>query len=195
VKVLSRTGSGAWSSLIAGIDWCINKKNLDILSMSLGGSSAPSALEAICKAAWNQGAILIAAAGNDYGGPVSHPAKYKSVIAVSAIDSSNVLAVFSNKGPEIELCAPGVQVLSTKMGGGHVRMSGTSMACPHVAGAAAIAKGSHRYADNVTIRRLLAQTADFLGTPGRDDEYGFGRVDPHQAAFSSAPPPAMPGLP
>jgi len=195
VKVLSRTGSGAWSSLIAGIDWCINKKNLDILSMSLGGSSAPSALEAICNAAWNQGAILIAAAGNDYGGPVSHPAKYKSVIAVSAIDSSNVLAVFSNKGPEVELCAPGVQVLSTRVGGGHVRMSGTSMACPHVAGAAAIAKGSHRYADNVTIRRLLAQTADNLGAPGRDEEYGFGRVDPHQAAFSSALPPAIPGIP
>ncbi len=195
VKVLSRTGSGAWSSLIAGIDWCINKKNIHVLSMSLGGSSAPSALEAICTAAWNQGAILVGAAGNDYGGPVSHPAKYKSVIAVSAIDSSNALASFSNKGPEVELCAPGVQVLSCRAGGGHVRMSGTSMACPHVAGAAAIAKGTHRYADNITIRRLLAQTADFLGTPGRDDDFGYGRVDPHQAAFAHALPPTIPGIP
>ncbi|MEK6480614.1 S8 family peptidase [Catalinimonas sp. 4WD22] len=195
VKVLSRTGIGAWSSLIAGIDWCINKKNMDIISMSLGASSAPSAVEAICQAAWDKGAILVAAAGNGYGAPVGYPAKYNSVIAVSAIDSNNALAEFSNKGDEIELCAPGENVLSTKAGGGYVKYSGTSMACPHVAGAAAIAKGTHRYASNVSLRRLLALTADNLGNPGRDPKFGFGRVDPHQAAFSTTPPDAIPGLP
>jgi len=194
VKVLSRTGSGAWSSLIAGIDWCINKKNMDIISMSLGARSAPSAVEAICQAAWDKGAILVAAAGN-FNDPVIAPALYPSVIAVSAIDGSNAKASFSCFGPEVELCAPGVNVLSTKAGGGYVRYSGTSMACPHVAGAAAIAKGTHRYANNVTIRRLLAQTADGLGNPGRNDIFGFGRVDPHQAAFSTVVPGAIPGLP
>ncbi|WKN30207.1 S8 family peptidase [Porifericola rhodea] len=194
VKVLSRTGSGAWSSLIAGIDWCINKKNMDVISMSLGGSSAPSAVESICQAAWNKGAVLVAAAGNN-NGPVIAPAKYPSVIAVSAIDSANAKASFSCFGPEVELCAPGVQVLSTKVGGGYVKLSGTSMACPHVAGAAAIARGTHRYADNVSIRRLLAVTADNLGNPGRDPEFGFGRVDPYQAAFSRSVPGAVPGIP
>ncbi|MDF9796135.1 subtilisin [Catalinimonas alkaloidigena] len=194
VKVLSRTGSGAWSNLIAGIDWCINKKNMDIISMSLGASSAPSAVETICLAAWKKGAILVAAAGNS-GGPVGAPALFPSVIAVSAIDNTNTLASFSCRGSEVELCAPGVNVLSTKAGGGYVKYSGTSMACPHVAGAAAIAKGTHRYASNVEIRSLLARTADELGNPGHDDDFGYGRVDPHQAAFSNTAPSPIPGLP
>jgi subtilisin len=194
VKVLDKTGSGAWSNLIAGIDWCVNKKDLNILSMSLGGDSAPTALETMCKLAWSQGALLIAAAGNN-GGNVGYPAKYQSVIAVSAIDSANNIPVWSSRGVEVELCAPGVSVLSTIPGGGYGNMSGTSMACPHVSGAAALAWGSHRYTNNVTIRRLLAWRADDLGSPGRDPEHGFGRVDAEQVAAEMAVPPAIPGIP
>jgi subtilisin len=93
------------------------------------------------------------------------------------------------------LTAPGVNVLSTVPGGGFGTMSGTSMACPHVSGTAVVAWGGHRYADNVTIRRLLAWTADNLGVPGRDPLYGFGRVDADQAAGELTPPPAIPGIP
>lgn len=195
VKVLSKSGSGQWSWLIAGIDWCVNKKELNILSMSLGSPSpAPSAVETMCQAAWNKGALLVAAAGNT-GGSVGYPARYPSVVAVSAIDSANTIASFSSRGPEVELCAPGVDVLSTAPGGGFRKLSGTSMACPHVSGAAALAWGGHRYADNTTIRRLLAWRADNLGNPGRDDLYGFGRVDAEQVACEMTPPPAIPGLP
>jgi subtilisin len=196
VKVLSKTGSGAWSNVIAGIDWCVNKKDLNILSMSLGGNSQPpKAFLTMVNLAWGKGAILVAAAGNDYGGPVGWPAKYKNVIAVSAIDNANNLAGFSSKGPEVELCAPGVSVLSTVPGGGYGTMNGTSMACPHVSGAVALAWGSHRYANNVTIRRLLAWTADNLGAPGRDKDFGYGRVDAEQASASMSVPPAIPGIP
>jgi subtilisin len=195
VKVLDKSGSGAWSNLIAGIDWCVNKKDIAVLSMSLGGGAAPSALEAMCNLAWSKGRLLVAAAGNDHGGPVGYPAKYASVIAVSAIDSGNNWATFSSKGPEVELCAPGVDVLSTIPGGSYGKKSGTSMACPHVSGAAVLACGSHRYADNVTIRRLLAWTSDNLGTPGRDEYFGFGRVDAEQAAAAMGTPPAIPGIP
>ena len=195
VKVLNRFGSGQWSWLIAGIDWCVNKKGLDILNMSLGGASAPQALEDMCNMAFNKGALLVAAAGNTGRTPVGTPAKYDSVIAVSAIDNNNVLAGFSSRGPEAELCAPGVNVLSTIPGGSYGTKNGTSMACPHVSGAAALAWGTHRYTDNITIRRLLAHTADNLGNPGRDPEYGFGRVDAEQAACTFGEPPAIPGIP
>jgi subtilisin len=166
--------------------------------MSLGGT-APSAVQTMCDLAFSRGVLLVAAAGNS-GGPVEHPARYGSVIAVSAIDAANQLAAFSCRGPEIELCAPGVDVLSTVPGGGYARLSGTSMACPHVSGAAALAWSTHRFAPagvalNVTIRRLLASTADNLGIPGRDNNFGFGRVDAEQAAFEFAVPPAVPGLP
>lgn len=193
VKVLSNSGSGNWSWLIAGINWCI-QNDIRIISMSLGGSSAPAALETMVNAAWAKGLLLVAAAGNS-GGAVGVPARYRNVIAVSAIDSTNTVAPFSCRGPEVELCAPGVSVLSTVPGGGYSTMSGTSMACPHVSGAAALAWGSHRYANNVTIRRLLAWTADNLGVPGRDNLYGYGRVDAEQAAFMLTVPPAIPGIP
>lgn len=196
VKVLSNSGSGNWSWLIAGIDWCI-KNNMRVLSMSLGGSAAPSALEAMCNAAFNKGLLLVAAAGNSGPGmgTVGFPAKYQSVIAVSAIDSANAIAGFSSRGPEVELAAPGVNVLSTIPGGGYGTMSGTSMACPHVSGAAVLAWGGHRYANNITIRRLLAWTSDNLGVPGRDPLFGYGRVDADQAAGELAVPPAIPGIP
>jgi subtilisin len=196
VKVLSNSGSGDWSWLIAGIDWCIKNK-MRVLSMSMGGVPAPAALEAMCNAAFNKGLLLIAAAGNSGPAPnsVIFPAKYQSVVAVSAISSSNATPDFSSRGPEVELCAPGVDVLSTIPGGGFGKKSGTSMACPHVSGSAALAWGGHRYADNITIRRLLAWTADNLGVPGRDNFFGFGRVDADQAACELNQPPAIPGIP
>lgn len=197
VKVLSAGGSGNWSWLISGIDWCI-KRRIKVLSMSLGGSAAPSALEAMCDAAWNRGLLLIAAAGNTgaTSSPgVGVPAKYANVVAVSAIDDANTIASFSSRGPEVELCAPGVQVLSTLPGGSYGKLNGTSMACPHASGAAVVAWGGHRFSDNVTIRRVLARTADILGVPGRDDLYGYGRVDAAQAACTRTPQAAVPGIP
>lgn len=184
VKVLSSTGEGQWSWLIAGIDWVTEKKGLRILSMSLGGGGAPAALEQMVNSAYDDGCLLVAAAGNSGPGDntVNQPATYDNVVAVSAIDGSNQIAGFSSRGPEVEITAPGVNVLSTTKGGGYGNNSGTSMACPHVAGAAAMAWGSHRTTNNKQIRKLLQVTADNLGPPGRDDEYGFGRVDANQAA-------------
>jgi subtilisin len=197
VKVLSNSGSGNWSWLIAGIDWCINNK-MHILSMSLGSPSpAPTALETMCNTAFAKGLLLVAAAGNSGPGmgTVGWPGRYKNVIAVSAIDSSNLIAGFSSRGPEVELCAPGVNVLSTIPGGGYGTKSGTSMACPHVSGAAALAWSTHRFNDNVTIWNLLASTADNLGLPAWDPLYGYGRVDAEQAAFEFTVPPTIPMKP
>ncbi len=198
VKVLNSSGSGQFSWVIAGIYWCI-KNGIRVLNMSLGGTAAPTALQTMCDLAWNSGLILVAAAGNS-GGAVGFPASYSSVIAVSAIDSANLIAGFSSRGPKIELCAPGVNILSTMPGNAYGILSGTSMASPHVTGVAALALSSHRWAPagvahNVAIRRLLAKTADNLGIPGRDPLYGFGRVDAEEAAFSFAVPPAIPGIP
>lgn len=196
VKVLDKTGSGQFSWIISGIDWCISH-GIKIVSMSLGGESAPAALETMCNTAWSKGLLLVAAAGNSGPGPntVNFPAKYKNVIAVSAIDGSNVIASFSSRGPEVELCAPGVNVLSTIPGGGYGSKSGTSMACPHMSGAAAVVWGAHRLSNNETIWNLLASTADNLGVPGWDKDYGYGRVDVEQAACALTPPPVKPKKP
>ena len=188
VKVLGRSGSGAWSNLIAGIDHAVNNIEARILSMSLGALAAPSAVEAVCDMAYEKGALLIAAAGNE-GGAVGAPANFDSVMAISAIDNAGGLASFSNRGPEIELCAPGVEVLSCSPGGGYRRLSGTSMACPHVAGAAAVTWGAHRWAANSEIRALLTWRADLMGRLGKTDEFGFGRIDAEAAACELERPP------
>lgn len=203
VKILATNGSGNWSWLIAGLEWCINN-GIQVLNMSLGGSSAPTALQTMCDLAWERGLILVAAAGNSDGSDtadtVGYPAKYKSVIAVSNITDANTLSPSSSRGPKVELCAPGTNILSTVPGGGFSNLTGTSMASPHVAGAAALALSTHRWppaglANNVAIRRLLASSADNLGIPDRDRLYGFGRVDAEEAAFSFSVPPSVPGLP
>jgi subtilisin len=184
VKVLSGTGSGQWSWLIAAIDWVTEKKGPRILSMSLGGGGAPAALEQMVDSAYDDGCLLVAAAGNSGPGEdtVNQPATYDNVVAVSAIDGSDLIASFSSRGPEVELAGPGVNVLSTWKGGGYRPLNGTSMACPHVSGAAAMAWGAHRTINNKQVRKLLQMTADNLGPAGRDEEYGFGRVDAAQAA-------------
>jgi subtilisin len=199
VKVLDQNGSGQFSWIIAGIDWCI-QNGIHVVSMSLGGGAAPAALETMCNTAWSKGLLLVAAAGNAQrqmpvppaASNVGFPAKYQNVIAVSAIDSSNVIAEFSSRGPEVDVCAPGVTVLSDKLGGGTTTMSGTSTACPHVAGVAAVAWGSHRFSNNEQIWNLLASTVDNLGVPDWDLFYGYGRVNALAAAAAMVPPPVVP---
>ncbi|AYG64448.1 S8 family peptidase [Rhizobium jaguaris] len=199
VKVLDRNGSGQFSWVIAGIDWCIQNK-MHIISMSLGGSAAPTALQTICNVAWDRGLLIVAAAGNAQiqdpvppaASNVGFPGKYKNVISVSAIDSGNVITSFSSRGAEVDVCAPGLNVLSTAPGGGYATMSGTSMACPHVAGAAALTWGAHRFSNNEQIWNLLASTVDNLGMPGWDRLYGYGRVNANAASGALVPPPTVP---
>jgi subtilisin len=193
VKVVSNSGAGQWSQLILGLDWCIANK-MHIASIQLGGPSAPIALETICNAAFTNGLLLIATAG--VGGPamgtVAAPARYKNVIAVSSVDTADVITPFSSRGSEVELCAPGINVLSAKPGGGYQSWSGTAGACAHVSGAAAVAWGAHRFATNIQIWNLLAGTARPLGNPGWDPLYGYGRVQADRAALAPSPLPVAP---
>lgn len=175
-KVLNSRGSGYMSDVIAGMDYCA-QNNAKVISMSLGTSSDVQAVHDMVDAAYAQGVLLVAAAGNDYGGAVSYPAAYDNVVAVSATDKNNNLAAFSSVGPEVELAAPGVGILSTWNDGGYNTISGTSMATPHVSGVAALAWEANPLLSNVEIRALLQQTADDLGMTGRDSFYGYGLVD------------------
>ena len=175
VKVLDRTGSGYVSDVIAGIEWS-DDNGMQVISMSLGSSSDSTPLEWACNAAADAGIVVVAAAGNS-GSGVNYPAKYESVIAVSATDDTDTIALFSSRGPEVELAAPGVSIYSTYRGGGYATMSGTSMACPHVAGTAALAIGD--------VRQRLRDTAEDLGPTGFDTKYGYGLVDAEAAAGSA----------
>ncbi len=179
VKVLDRYGSGTYSNIIAGIEWAINN-DIDVINMSLGGSSGSTALEQACDAAYKAGILVVAAAGNEgtsTGGTecIGYPAKYSSVMAVGSITSSNIRSYFSSTGATLEIMAPGSDVYSTTINGSYGTMSGTSMACPHVAGVAALVWSAKPSLTNVQLRNALNETAnDLWNDPWR---YGNGLVD------------------
>jgi subtilisin len=196
LKVLDSTGSGYISDVIAAIEWAIETRkdtdtsnNIQIISMSFGSNSGVTAYETACSQAYNSGILLVAAAGNDgnirgTGDSVDYPAAYSSVIAVAATDSMNKRASFSSTGPAVELAAPGVNILSTYEND-LTSLSGTSMACPHVAGTAALVLAANPSFTNGNIRNRLAKTTTDLGTWGRDKLYGYGLVNAKAAAAVS----------
>jgi len=139
VKVLASNGSGSYSAIISGIEWA-TKNKMNVINMSLGGGGYMTAMHNAIKAAVAAKVTVVCAAGND-SGPVNYPAKYAESIAVSASDINNNIAYFSSRGSEIEFIAPGVDIYSTSISGGYQKMSGTSMACPHMAGLAALSVG------------------------------------------------------
>ena len=173
-KVLDNTGRGSWDDIAAAIEWTADQ-GYDVGSMSLGGSSGSGVVADACEYADDEGVLLVAAAGNS--GPctdcVGYPAAYDEVVAVSATDENDDLAGFSSTGPEVELAAPGVGVLSTLPGDDYDEYSGTSMACPHVAGAGAILMANG--ASNDKARSDLHNGADDIGLD--DNEQGHGRLN------------------
>ncbi len=137
VKVLDADGSGNLSDVIDGIVWAAQNK-MDVANMSLGAPIDSEAMKRAVRFARGSGVVVVAAAGNS-GGSVGFPGAYEDTIAVAASDYQDKVASFSSRGPEVDFIAPGVDVLSSRMGGGFASYSGTSMAAPHVAGLAALA--------------------------------------------------------
>jgi len=193
VKVLSASGSGTLDWIIAGIQWSIGN-DIDVINMSLGTSSDMQSLEDACNAAFAEGILIVAAAGNSGNRPgnrdtVEYPGGYASVIAVAASDSNDLRASFSSTGPDVELIAPGVSILSSIPGGGYAYYSGTSMASPHVAGVAALVLAANSSLTNLEVRSILQQTAEDLGLKQEHQGYGLVRADlAVQAASGSTPP-------
>ena len=175
VKVFADNGEGYLSDVIEGIDWCVGN-GIKIINMSFGAEDDYLPLRLACDRAYRQGLLLVAAAGNEGDNGVLYPAKYDSVMAVAATDVNDVVAPWSSRGPEVELSAPGVGIYSTYINSGYASLSGTSMAAPHVAGAAALLWARCPSLANENVRSILRQLAVDLGSPGWDNAYGFGLV-------------------
>lgn len=175
IKIIDKNGQGNYSNLIAGIEWAIDNK-LQIVNMSVGGYSSSKALQQIVDKAYASGILLISAAGNEgYNrkGTITYPAAYKSVIAVGAIDENNKRATFSSVGEDLELMAPGVNILSTIPGGYQIN-SGTSSAAPFITGVAALILEKKPWLKNTQVRDLMNSTATKMGD---SFYYGYGIVN------------------
>lgn len=162
LKVLDKSGSGQYDWIINGINYAVEQK-VDIISMSLGGSvDVPELHQAIQNAITNQ--ILVVCAGNEGDGQSSSnefafPACYNEVISVGSINLQRSSSEFSNSNNEVDLVAPGEGILSTYLNGTYAKLSGTSMATPHVSGALALIKvnANRNFERNLTETELYAQ--------------------------------------
>jgi subtilisin len=194
VKVLSNTGSGNLSSVIAGIEWAVIQ-SIPVLNMSLGSSSSSTTLMEACSTAYSRGHLLVASAGNSgnpggRGDNVGYPAAYEWVIAVAASTANDTRASYSSTGPAVELIAPGSGILSTEPGNKYGTKSGTSMASPHVAGVAALVKAANTGLTNAEIRQILRDSAEDLGLSSNHQGYGLARADLAVSKALGVDPPA-----
>ena len=220
VKVLSSSGSGYESQIVAGIDWvAANAATIEVANMSLGGSGFSQAEYDAIQGAVNAGVAFAAAAGNDDADANNYsPGGFDNVLSVSALadfdgipgglgsptcrtDQDDTLADFSNWGPEIDIAAPGVCILSTYPleQGEYGMISGTSMASPHAAGALALLASANNPANATDVYNLYNQIKN-SGNFNWTDDSGDGIQEPildvgNTAIFNPALVPGGGGSP
>lgn len=196
VKVLDKDGAGAISTIIKGIDYITQHANqIDVVNLSFGCECTSPALDAAINSSVHAGITYVVAAGNDHkDASTFSPANDPNAIAVSAIADSDgkcggagpatdhgnddSLADFSNYGKVISIAAPGVNILSTYKDNSYATLSGTSMASPFVAGAAALYKASHKDASPSEVRSALLNTGSIESTRCSGDGHGYFVGDP-----------------
>lgn len=180
-------------AVIHCLDW-LKELGVRVVSVSLSVSDPSGAFHRAIKEAWDGGSrdgmLIVAAAGNFRNSELFYPAAYDEVVAVGGTDSrdrpfeikAGGVTFGSNYGPGLDIVAPARDIVTTEKGGGYASVSGTSNASPQIAGAAAILLGAKPSASARSLRRWLLASVDDLGTRGRDDQYGSGRLDLCKAA-------------
>lgn len=199
-KIFDSAGSGSQSDVEAAIeeivDYAISNNLSAVINMSASWYDPHSALQDACEYAHDNGAIFCCTTGNDSDTNVNYPAAYSSiyssVIAVGSTDANDSMAASSNTGPEVTLVAPGVGILSTTptyavtVGDtDYDEYSGTSMACPHVAGLASLVWSRAPRQTNEQVKDVLIHTAKKLGPGDFDNAWGYGRIQADEAVAKS----------
>lgn len=198
IKALGENGEGDTRSIVKGVEWAI-QNDMDILNLSITTKTDDPALRMVLNKAYESGMLIVASAGNEgktlSGDSVLYPAKYDSVIAVSALSSSTQKLTESSQGPAVEVTAPGYNIPSTYPRNldvfdgnqnGYTSLSGTSMAAPHVTGILALYQERFPDASNQKLRQLLQLTAQDIGMPGRDEIFGYG-IATYESAITDIP--------
>jgi len=201
LRVFPRTNGARVSDIIQAINWAVGH-GADIINMSFGGPSGSNAESQAMNAAYQSGVTLVAAAGNegnedDFSGDVDYPARYDVVLAVGATDANENLAYYSSYGPNLDIVAPGGDTRRDTNGDGNVDgilqntfyqgqtgfflAQGTSFACPHAVGVAALLLSQGVARDPDAIYTILRSTATDLGADGRDNRFGYGLLDARAA--------------
>jgi thermitase len=178
VKVLNAFGAGTDAGVANGIRWAVDN-GARVINLSLGGPDFSQLLLDAVDYAAARGVVMVAASGNERqeGNPVNYPAAFEQVLAVGATGNTDVITDFSNTGDYVDLTAPGVGLWTTLPGGQYGPPNGTSFASPYVAGAAGLLLSLRPDLGFYDVACILRATADDKGQPGKDPEYGWGRLN------------------
>jgi subtilisin family serine protease len=193
VKVLDRRGQGDDATIASGIRWAIDQ-GARIISMSLGGTDDTQVMRDAVAYARDHNVLIIAASGNGHadGNRTNYPAAYPGVLAVAATAPNDAVTGFSTTGDYVGISAPGVGVWSTLwldgLGDTYGAANGTSAACPHVAGAAALLLSLRPDLSADQMAEILEASADDQGAPGKDSDQGYGRLNVLRAVQMAADP-------
>ncbi len=179
-KALDSSGSGS----VAGIANCMSYlvgAGARVISLSLSATADSQTMREAVDAA-SRTALVVAAAGNGGDTTPNYPAYYDNVVSVGATDNRDQPAAFSTHNADVEVAAPGVNILSAWSDGAYKVLSGTSMATPHAAGVAAVIAGRYRAGTPTLWRQKLDAAVDDIGAAGRDPYTGHGRLNLLKAA-------------
>ena len=179
LKVLNANNSGQWSAVARAILYATDH-DARIINLSLGSSTYSSTIAEAIAYARDRAVIVVASAGNRASGARYYPAALDGVLAVAATDVDDEQWPQSNYGAWVDLAAPGVSIYSTFVQDGvptYRALTGTSMAVPFVSGLAALVLSAHPELTPQEVVTLILVHADDLGKPGRDDIYGYGRIN------------------
>jgi subtilisin family serine protease len=186
--VVDANDYAAYSNIGAAIQYAVDF-GARILNISIGGAMSSTFLQSAVDYAWSKGAVVFSAAMNNGSSAPYYPAACDKAVALSATDGGDAIASFSDFGPWIVLSAPGTAILTTAKGGGYQEWEGTSFASPIAAAVAALVLAVNPSLSAAALVDLLIHNSDDLGTPGRDDKFGWGRINAFRAVSAAAGSP------
>lgn len=190
LKTSNEIGESYLSDVLRAINYAIEKK-VDVINLSLGSYGYSYIENEEIQKAINSGIVVVASAGNDGNSSYLYPASYNNVISVGATDQYNNKTSFSNYNDKVSLTAPGLDILTTIPNGEYGFASGTSFSAPIVSATAAIMKSVRPDLTPQTIKTQLQNNAVDLGTLGKDNYFGYGKVDAYKVINSALSPQSI----
>ena len=174
-------------NFIQGIQYAVDN-GADIINLSLYTTYYSATMDTAIQYAHSKGILLVSAVGNDGSATTAYPAALENVIAVSATNQDDSFAKYSNRGGYVDISAPGTDIISTDTDGKYLTMTGTSMATPYISGVSALILSKNPYLSPDEVESILTKSSKELGSKGKDDYFGYGRVDA-AAAIKQTPSP------
>jgi subtilisin family serine protease len=184
LKALDNLGDGSWADVAEAVLYAADN-GAKVINMSFGDEDSSETIKLAIEYALSQGCLLVAAAGNG-GSSVLYPAAEPGVIAVAATNNLDLPWSSTNRGPEVDIAAPGVAIFSTNAAGSYTVLTGTSMSTPHVSGVASLLWSVRPELTSIEVTQIITTTAVDVWSPGYDQLTGWGRLSADRAMWQAA---------